>query len=116
MANDPFLTKNSILGLADRVLLSPPPTVLNLLDRSNSDGTTKYAIDNTTLNNVSIGQTIAVKFKIDSLSYLGQICKIDTNKFFGLVSFTMASESKPNHVIVYKNNSSWKFFIMNSNL
>lgn len=30
MANDPFLTQKSILGLADRVLLSPPtPQYLN---------------------------------------------------------------------------------------
>lgn len=36
MATDPFLTKKSVLGLAERVVLSPPPTLIQFTLSSNN--------------------------------------------------------------------------------
>lgn len=53
MANDPFLTKKSIAGLAERVLLSPPPERVNLWICNS----TEFDLDDLALlTNMQIGQ------------------------------------------------------------
>lgn len=75
---DPFLTKQSILGLADRVLLSPPPQTFNLtvfwqniiagnstsctLNTSNTTNFIKAVSNDKGIDYISTGRLIQILF------------------------------------------------------